>query len=64
LGLGLAFASHGAQKLFGWFGGKGIVAAGGMFDGLGFRPGRVVATVFMQTADATIRVVFLQLHSP
>jgi putative oxidoreductase len=45
LAVGLAFASHGAQKLFGWFGGKGIVAAGGLFDALGFRPGRVVATV-------------------
>jgi putative oxidoreductase len=31
--------------MFGWFGGKGIIAAGGMFDALGFRPGRVVATI-------------------
>ncbi len=43
LGLGLAFAAHGSQKLFGWFGGKGIVAAGGMFQAMGFRPGRLFA---------------------
>jgi putative oxidoreductase len=42
---GLAFGAHGSQKLFGWFGGKGIAATGGMFDALGFRPGRLFATV-------------------
>jgi putative oxidoreductase len=36
---GLAMAAHGSQKLFGWFGGYGIKAAGGFFEGLGFRPG-------------------------
>lgn len=41
--LGLALAGHGAQKLFGWFGGYGIDGTGGFFEGLGFRPGRVFA---------------------
>jgi putative oxidoreductase len=42
--LGLLMAAHGAQKLFGWFGGHGLAAVSGMFEGLGFRPGRVFAT--------------------
>jgi len=41
---GLAIAAHGAQKLFGWFGGHGIKATGSMFESIGFRPGAVFAT--------------------
>jgi putative oxidoreductase len=41
--LGGLMAGHGAQKLFGWFGGYGLDAVSGMFDTLGFRPGRVFA---------------------
>jgi putative oxidoreductase len=37
--LGLGFASHGAQKLFGWFGGGGISGTGSFFETIGFRPG-------------------------
>jgi putative oxidoreductase len=40
---GLVLAAHGAQKLFGWFGGYGIAGTGRFFDGLGFRPGRAFA---------------------
>jgi putative oxidoreductase len=29
--------------VFGWFGGPGLRALGGMFDGMGFRPGRLFA---------------------
>src|SRR5262249_21298580 len=36
---GLAIAAHGAQKLFGWFGGYGIKRKGGFFETIGFRPG-------------------------
>lgn len=36
---GLAIAAHGAQKVFGWFGGYGLKGTGGFFEGLGFRPG-------------------------
>lgn len=38
--LGLGLASHGAQKLFGWFGGHGLEGTGGYFEKLGFRPGK------------------------
>mgnify|MGYP001411275437 FL=1 len=37
--LGLGMAAHGAQKLFGWFGGYGIKGTGGFFESVGFRPG-------------------------
>jgi putative oxidoreductase len=39
LAFGLAIAAHGAQKLFGWFGGHGIRGTGGFFEAIGFRPG-------------------------
>lgn len=42
--LGLLFAAHGSQKLFGWFGGYGIAGTGGFFDSIGFHPGRLFAT--------------------
>jgi len=41
---GLVMAAHGAQKLFGWFGGYGIAGTAGFFEQLGFRPGRAFAT--------------------
>ena len=41
---GLAMAGHGAQKLFGWFGGYGIKRTGGFFESIGFRPGAAFAT--------------------
>lgn len=41
--LGSLIAAHGAQKLFGWFGGYGLAGTGGFFEGLGFRPGKLFA---------------------
>jgi putative oxidoreductase len=41
--VGPLMAAHGAQKLFGWFGGYGLAGTGGFFEGLGFRPGRLFA---------------------
>jgi len=35
--VGLAFAAHGAQKLFGWFGGGGPQGTAGFFASLGYR---------------------------
>jgi putative oxidoreductase len=43
--IGLMMAAHGAQKLFGWFGGYGLAGTGGFFESLGFHPGRFFATV-------------------
>jgi putative oxidoreductase len=38
--LGLTMAAHGAQKLFGWFGGYGLKGTGGFFESsLGMSPG-------------------------
>src|SRR5439155_1475112 len=43
LAVGLSLAAHGAQKLFGWFGGYGIAGTGQFLEQLGFRPGRLYA---------------------
>jgi putative oxidoreductase len=37
--VGLLFAAHGAQKLFGVLGGGGLEGTAGMFDNIGLRPG-------------------------
>lgn len=42
--VGLLFAGHGAQKLFGSFGGHGLAGTAGFFHQLGMRPGRLHAT--------------------
>ena len=46
---GLVMAAHGAQKLFGWFGGYGLRPTGDFFAQLGFQPG----TVFAAAAGAS-----------
>jgi putative oxidoreductase len=38
--VGVLFAGHGLQKLFGWFGGGGIDGTAQMFEQIGLRPGR------------------------
>jgi len=38
--VGATLAAHGAQKLFGWFGGGGLEATGRGLESLGFVPGR------------------------
>ena len=43
--VGLVLAGHGAQKLFGLFGGYGIAGTGGWLDSIGFRPGRPMAVL-------------------
>ena len=40
LAVGLTLAAHGAQKLFGWFGGPGLDVIGQFLEALGFYPGR------------------------
>ena len=40
LTIGGLFFGHGAQKLFGWFGGHGLDGTGQFFEALGMRPGR------------------------
>src|SRR3954454_20727989 len=41
--IGPLFVGHGAQKLFGSFGGHGLEGTGGFFDSLGLKPGRRMA---------------------
>lgn len=41
--IGLGVAAHGAQKLFGWFGGYGAAGTGSFMESLGFRPGVLFA---------------------
>lgn len=45
LAIGLLVAAHGAQKLFGWFGGHGLEGTGAFFGQLGFKPSRLFATL-------------------
>jgi putative oxidoreductase len=42
-GIGGALIAHGAQKLFGWFGGAGLQRTSATFHRLGFRPGNLNA---------------------
>jgi putative oxidoreductase len=41
--IGLLFIGHGAQKLFGAFGGHGPEGTGSFFDSIGMRPGKRMA---------------------
>ena len=41
--IGLLFVGHGAQKLFGWFGGYGLKGTGGWFESIGMKPGVTMA---------------------
>jgi putative oxidoreductase len=43
--LGGIMAAHGAQKLFGWFGGHGLAGTRGWLDTMGFKPARLQAMV-------------------
>ena len=40
LAVGLTLAAHGAQKLFGWYGGYGLNGTGQWLESIGFHPGR------------------------
>lgn len=41
--VGVVFAAHGAQKLFGWFGGYGLQATGEWMASIGLAPGYAMA---------------------
>ena len=43
LGAGLIFTAHGAQKLFGWFGGYGLEGTAGWMESIGLAPGTLMA---------------------
>lgn len=41
--VGIIFAAHGAQKLFGWFGGYGLEGTAGWMESIGLAPGLLMA---------------------
>lgn len=43
LAAGIIFAAHGAQKLFGWFGGYGLEGTGQWMASIGLAPGYLMA---------------------
>ncbi|WP_178023848.1 DoxX family protein [uncultured Paenibacillus sp.] len=43
--LGFTMMAHGAQKLFGWFGGYGPKGTGGWMESLGIKPGVLMAVL-------------------
>lgn len=46
LGVGIVMFAHGAQKLFGWFGGYGLQGTGQFFaENLGLKPGVLMAAM-------------------
>ena len=43
IGAGIIFVAHGAQKLFGWFGGYGLEGTAGWMASIGLEPGMLMA---------------------
>ena len=62
--LGTAMAAHGAQKLFGWFGGHGLAGTGGFFESIGFKPGKLFAAAAGLGELASGTLVALGLFGP
>ena len=62
--LGGIFVGHGAQKLFGWFGGHGLEATGQGFESMGMRPGRLHATAASATEFGAGMLALLGLATP
>ena len=56
--IGLLFVGHGAQKLFGWFGGYGLKGTGGWFESIGMKPGVTVA-LFAGLAELIGGILFV-----
>ena len=64
LGLGLALASHGAQKVYGWFEGPGPEGAAGFMHSLGLRPGETYATAASYNEIVSGLLIALGLGGP
>ncbi|AFP30443.1 MULTISPECIES: DoxX family protein [Marinobacter] len=45
LGAGVIFTAHGAQKLFGWYGGYGLEGTAGWMASIGLEPGMLMAAM-------------------
>jgi putative oxidoreductase len=55
--IGVLFIGHGAQKLFGWFGGYGLKGTGGWFESIGMKPG-VIMALFAGLAELIGGILF------
>jgi putative oxidoreductase len=53
--VGATFFAHGAQKLFGWFGGPGLEGTAQGFESMGLKPGRRNALVAGASEAAAAR---------
>jgi len=62
--VGLLLMGHGSQKLFGWFDGHGLEGTGGFFHSLGYRPGKVFATIAGASELAGGVLLVLGLFTP
>src|SRR3954454_22169161 len=62
--VGLLFVGHGAQKLFGAFGGGGLDGTAGMFDSIGLRPGGLHARAAGTAEFAGGALIALGLFAP
>ena len=62
--LGAALFAHGAQKLFGWFGGHGLEGTGGAFDSIGLKPGRRNALIAGASETGGGALLALGLFTP
>lgn len=64
LAIGALLAGHGAQKLFGLFGGYGLEGTGGFLASIGFRPGKPMALVAGLTELGAGLLLILGLLTP
>lgn len=64
LAIGGLLVGHGAQKLFGAFGGHGLEGTGGFFASIGFRPGKPMAFVAGLTELGAGVLLILGLLTP
>lgn len=62
--VGALFFGHGAQKLFGWFGGHGPEGTGHFYHSLGFRPGVPMALLGGMTEAGGGTLLALGLLTP
>jgi len=59
--VGVIFAAHGSQKLFGWFGGYGLEGTGQFFESVGLHPGELMALLGLFVRPAAVLVGFTML---
>jgi len=62
--VGLLLVGHGAQKLFGWFGGYGLTGTAGYLAGLGYRPGVLFALLAGLSEAGSGALLALGLGTP